>query len=63
MPTILAESGYIDDALKNRWIRMIGFRKILVHDYLDIDRKIVHETLQTGLADLQALKVSFVRLL
>lgn len=63
IPTILAGSGYIDDALKNRWIRMIGFRNILVHDYLDIDRKIVHETLRTGLADLHAMKLVFARLL
>ena len=63
IPRILAERGYIDEALENRWIRMIGFRNILVHAYLDIDHRIVHETLHKGLEDLQALKRAFARLL
>jgi uncharacterized protein YutE (UPF0331/DUF86 family) len=31
---------------------MIGFRNILVHEYLDLDRRIVYEALQHGLGDL-----------
>ena len=42
---------------------MIGFRNILVHDYLDVDRKIVHNVLQNGLADLEELKKSFAEFL
>jgi uncharacterized protein YutE (UPF0331/DUF86 family) len=46
IPDILAEKGYIDTDLKDKWIRMIGFRNILVHEYLDIDRAIVYDILQ-----------------
>jgi uncharacterized protein YutE (UPF0331/DUF86 family) len=35
---------------------MIGFRNTLVHDYLDIDRSIVHEVLRNQLEDLEAIK-------
>ena len=42
IPKILAENEYIDAELRERWIQIIGFRNVLVHDYLDIDRKIVY---------------------
>jgi len=45
IPRILAKRGYIDRDLPERWIRIIGFRNILVHEYLDVDRKVVHEVL------------------
>ena len=35
---------------------MIGFRNILVHEYLDVDRGVVYEVLQHQLGDLRALK-------
>ena len=35
---------------------MIGFRNTLVHDYLEIDRNIVHDVLQHHLEDLEAIK-------
>ena len=35
---------------------MIGFRNTLVHDYLEIDRGIVHDVLQHHLEDLVAIK-------
>ncbi|MDO9530479.1 MAG: DUF86 domain-containing protein [Syntrophales bacterium] len=59
VPAILAETNHIDDDLKNKWIRMIGFRNILIHDYLEIDRKIVHDILQNYLADIEAIKRTF----
>ncbi len=55
IPTILAERGYISPGLKEKWIRMLGFRNILVHEYLEIDRRIVYEVLQHGLEDLETL--------
>lgn len=61
IPTILAEKGYIDPDLKEKWIRMIGFRNVLVHDYLDVDRRIVHRVLHEGLKDLEALRQAFAR--
>lgn len=55
--------GYIDEALERQWMRMIGFRNILVHNYLDIDRDIVHDVLQRGLDDLRLLQKAFARFL
>lgn len=63
IPVLLEEHGAIDAALRDRWIRMIGFRNVLVHDYLDIDRNIVYDVLQRNLEDLEALKRAFARFL
>ena len=63
VPAILAETNHIDDDLKNKWIRMIGFRNILIHDYLEIDRKIVYDVLQNYLADMEAVKRTFATFL
>ena len=63
IPTILAERGYISPELKEKWVRMIGFRNTLVHDYLDIDHRIVYEALQTGLVDLKALRRALAQFL
>lgn len=60
---LLEEKKYITPELREKWIRMIGFRNIIVHDYLDVDRKIVHNVLQNGLADLEELKKSFAEFL
>jgi uncharacterized protein YutE (UPF0331/DUF86 family) len=42
---------------------MIGFRNILVHEYVDVDvdvdRNIVHDAVQNRLADLNDLKQVF----
>ena len=63
IPNILADNGYISAELAQRWIRMIGFRNILVHDYLDIDRDIVYGVLQNNLADFETLKQAFAQFL
>ena len=63
IPSILAQQGYLATGLKEKWIRMVGFRNILVHDYLDVDRLIVYEVLQHGLEDLEALRRVFARFL
>lgn len=63
IPSILAEHGYLATDLKEKWIQMVGFRNILVHDYLDVDRRIVYEVLQHGLEDLEALRQVFARFL
>ena len=55
VPRILADKGYISYDLSERWIKIIGFRNVLVHEYLDVDRKIVHDVLQHQLGDLRAL--------
>ncbi len=63
IPEILAEHGWIDEALKEKWIRMIGFRNILVHEYLEVDRQIVYEVLQNRLDDLKQVRDVFVQFL
>lgn len=32
IPQLLHEAGYIDADMREQWIRMIGFRNVLVHD-------------------------------
>ncbi len=63
IPTILAEKGHIPADLQEKWIRMLGFRNILVHEYLDVDRRIVYEVLQERLEDIEAFKQVFVQFL
>jgi uncharacterized protein YutE (UPF0331/DUF86 family) len=63
IPTILADSGYIDTDMKERWIQIIGFRNVLVHDYLQIDRQIVYDVLQHRLEDLRSLRKVFAQFL
>lgn len=59
LPRLFAKQGWIDESLKETWIRMIGFRNILVHEYLDVDRKIVYEVLQNHLDDFRRLQSVF----
>lgn len=63
LPARFREHGYIDSSLEERWIRMIGFRNILVHDYLDVDRSVVYGVLQHNLNDLHELRRVFARFL
>lgn len=63
VPRRLCEAGYIDNQIEQTWVRMIGFRNILVHEYLEIDREIVYRVLQDNLNDLEILKRIFVRFL
>ncbi len=36
IPELLFDNGYINDQQKEIFLHIIGFRNILVHDYLDI---------------------------
>jgi uncharacterized protein YutE (UPF0331/DUF86 family) len=63
IPKILAEKGYLASGLRDSWIQMIGFRNTLVHEYVDIDRKIVYEVLHQGVGDLIHLRGVFARFL
>ena len=56
LPEIFAREGWIDEERAEQWIAMIGFRNILVHDYLEIDRTIVYEVLQERLDEIRALQ-------
>ena len=63
IPEILAEREYIEPELAATWIKMIGFRNVLVHEYLDIDRRIVYDILQTRLRDFETLQRVFAQFL
>jgi len=63
IPRLLAENEYLSQELADKWIRMIGFRNTLVHEYIDIDRRIVFDILQNNLADLVQLKKVFAQFL
>ncbi len=63
IPALLAKHRIIDTDLEQRWVRMIGFRNTLVHDYTDIDREIVYKVLQHRLSDLEALRRVFAQFL
>lgn len=61
IPRVLAEHGYLSEELEKRWIQMIGFRNILVHEYLNIDRKLVYEVMKNSLGDFRDLIEVFAR--
>ena len=63
IPRLFREHGYIDSALEEKWLRMIGFRNILVHAYLQLDRRQVYRVLQNDLADIRALQRTFTNFL
>lgn len=63
LPRIFAEQGWVDESLQETWVQMIGFRNILVHEYLDVDRQIVYEVLQNHLDDFRRLRSVFARFL
>jgi len=63
IPRILQQHQIIGAESAEKWIRMIGFRNILVHDYLEIDRRIVHDVIQNQLNDIEAIGSAFARFL
>jgi uncharacterized protein YutE (UPF0331/DUF86 family) len=56
IPRIFRKKNIIDDKTQDSWIKMIGFRNTLVHEYIEIDRKIVFNVLQNNLHELESLK-------
>ncbi len=59
IPRILVERDYFSPDLGDLWMQMIGFRNVLVHDYLDIDRYLVYRVLQEDLEDISDLRHVF----
>ena len=49
-------NGFVEQDLSDEWIKMIGFRNALVHDYVDVDREVVFRVLQTKLPVFAAIK-------
>ena len=60
---LMEEKGYISVDLREKWIRIVGFRNVLVHQYIEVDRKIVYDVLQNRLGDLEELKKVFASFL
>ncbi len=56
VPDIFLQHEYIDATVAEQWRKMTGFRNLLVHDYLDINREIVYDVLQHNLEDFEAIK-------
>ncbi len=63
IPVIFYNEKFIDEDLQQKWIRMIGFRNILVHGYTDIDRTEVFKLLHHNLGDIRELTKVFARFL
>ena len=63
IPTLLFDNGYINQSVKESWIKMIGFRNVLIHDYLDIDHHIVYNILTNRLEEFQNIKKVFPQFL
>ena len=59
---ILAEKDYITEAEKELFIKIIAFRNILVHDYMDLDRKIIFKLLKNNLDDIRGILKSYLKL-
>jgi uncharacterized protein YutE (UPF0331/DUF86 family) len=63
IPIILFKNKYINKELKDIFIKIIGFRNILVHDYLDIDKEIVYQVLDENLSDIKSILRNYAGLL
>ena len=59
----LAVHKMIDRALADRLVRANGFRNVLVHEYVEIDWKIVMRVIRTDLKDLTLFGQAVVALL
>ncbi len=60
IPDRLLAAGRLSDAQAELWRRLIGFRNVIVHNYLDVDRTIVFDILRNGLDDLRDLHRALV---
>lgn len=59
LPDIFEEHGYVDEELAATWKDMIGFRNVLVHEYVDIDPERVYDVLQNQLDDIRRIRRVF----
>lgn len=63
IPELLYANNYLNEEQKETFLQIIGFRNILVHDYLEIDRTIVYHMLENRLANLKAILSEYAKLL
>ncbi len=55
VPDRLLEAGRLTETQAELWRGVIGFRDVLVHECLAVDRAIVYDVLRHGLGDLRQL--------
>ena len=60
---ILAENGYLTEEEKKLFIKIIAFRNILVHDYMDLDRDVIFNLLKNNLKDIRGMLKSYLKLI
>ena len=58
---ILAKADVLSGAMAQRLEGIAGFRNILVHGYLDVDRDLVYQYMQEKLDDLQLFAQEVIR--
>jgi uncharacterized protein YutE (UPF0331/DUF86 family) len=59
----LAKRGLIDLRLAGRMRLAVGFRNVLVHEYTELDWKIVMQVMRTGTRDLAAFGKAVLKIL
>ena len=59
----LATRGLIERSLAERLARAVGFRNVLVHEYAEVDWKIVMQVMRTGTRDLADFGKAVLKLL
>ena len=50
---ILAEHNYLEKDISESLMKMAGFRNILVHDYLDLNRELEYEIMKNNIQDIE----------
>lgn len=63
IPELLYKNQYLDKNQKDVFVKITGFRNILVHDYLEIDYDIVYSILNNNLDDLESILKEYAKLL
>lgn len=60
---ILAENNYLSEVEEKLFIKIIAFRNILVHDYMDLDRDVIFNLLKNNLEDIRGILKSYLKLI
>lgn len=63
IPDILYENNFLEEDLKDIFIKIIGFRNVLVHDYLEVDLDIVYIVMKEELGDIKDILKEYARLI
>ncbi len=63
LPEILYKQKILDDKYFKIFSDMIGFRNLLIHEYIEIDAKRVHEIIKNELNDIEVILKKLVDLL